>query len=139
MKAWTLNNTCNLKEETAPLNLALVDLPKPGASEVSIKISCCGVCHTELDEIEGRTPPPHFPIIPGHQVIGTVADTGENANKYKLGDRVGVAWIYASCGKCEFCLNDQENLCRAMVQFKLLHSIEMQRSEIETISRRLQQ
>ena len=111
MKAWTLNNICNLNEETAPLKLSHVDLPNPGASEVTIRISCCGVCHTELDEIEGRTPPAHFPIIPGHQVIGTVEATGAHANKYKVGDRLGVAWIYASCGKCEFCLNDQENLC----------------------------
>lgn len=111
MKAWTLNNICNLHEETSPLNLTDIHLPKPGAHEVTIRITCCGVCHTELDEIEGRTPPTQFPIIPGHQVIGTVETKGKDAHKYQIGDRVGIAWIYSSCGKCEFCLNDQENLC----------------------------
>jgi len=111
MKAWTLNNIYNLHEESTPLELTYVDLPKPGAHEVTIRISCCGVCHTELDEIEGRTPPTQFPIIPGHQIVGTIDSIGTNVNKYKVGDRVGVAWIYSSCGKCEYCLNDQENLC----------------------------
>jgi propanol-preferring alcohol dehydrogenase len=62
--------------------------------EILIKTSCCGVCHTELDEIEGRTPPSEFPMILGHQVIGYVDATGENASRFKKGDRVGVAWIF---------------------------------------------
>jgi propanol-preferring alcohol dehydrogenase len=76
-----------------------------------IKVTVCGVCHTELDEIEGRTLPRRFPIIPGHQVIGRVAALGKNVKELKPGDRIGVAWIFSSCGKCSFCLGGYENLC----------------------------
>jgi propanol-preferring alcohol dehydrogenase len=85
--------------------------PKPADFEVLIKVLACGVCHTELDEIEGRTPPPRFPIIPGHQVIGIVESAGKKVTRFKPGERVGVAWIFGSCGKCGFCLTGQENLC----------------------------
>jgi propanol-preferring alcohol dehydrogenase len=73
----------------------------------------CGVCHTELDEIEGRTPPPRLPVVPGHQVVGRVAALGDGATRYRVGDRVGVAWIYSACGECERCQNSFENLCDA--------------------------
>ena len=76
-----------------------------------LRVSACGVCHTELDEIEGRTPPPRYPVIPGHQVIGRVEKTGRAANRFKPGERVGVAWIYSACGKCPYCLAGKENLC----------------------------
>jgi propanol-preferring alcohol dehydrogenase len=76
-----------------------------------LKVHTCGVCHTELDEIEGRTPPPRLPVIPGHQVVGVVEMTGPRANKYRPGDRVGVAWIYSACGECRLCRSGQENLC----------------------------
>jgi propanol-preferring alcohol dehydrogenase len=69
------------------------------------------VCRTELDEIEGRTPPSKFPIIPGHQVIGRVEKLGSKAGKFKAGDRVGIAWIHSACGVCKFCRNGLENLC----------------------------
>lgn len=71
----------------------------------------CGVCHTELDEIEGRTPPPHLPIVPGHQAVGYVIEKGYQANRFKVGDRVGIAWIYSACGKCRCCREGKENLC----------------------------
>jgi len=74
-------------------------------------VSVCGVCHTELDEIEGRTPPPSYPLIPGHQVVGIVEKAGPGARRFKLGERVGVAWIFSACGKCAYCLSGQENLC----------------------------
>ena len=90
-------------------------IPEPKPDEVLIKISCCGVCHTELDEIEGRTPPPIYPVIPGHQVVGSVMETGKGASRFNIGDRVGVAWIYSSCGICEFCVSGQENLCDKFV------------------------
>jgi alcohol dehydrogenase, propanol-preferring len=74
-------------------------------------VSTCGVCHTELDEIEGRTPPPRFPMVLGHQIVGRVADRGPGVTRFELGDRVGVGWIYLSCGVCPFCLRGEENLC----------------------------
>ncbi|HVY54181.1 MAG TPA: zinc-dependent alcohol dehydrogenase family protein, partial [Thermodesulfobacteriota bacterium] len=79
--------------------------------EVLIRLSACGVCHTELDEIEGRTPPPRLPVIPGHQAVGIVEDTGGDVKHLKKGDRVGVAWIFSSCGECRYCLEWNDNLC----------------------------
>ncbi len=76
-----------------------------------INVKTCGVCHTELDEIEGRTPPPLLPIVPGHQVVGRVAALGSGSGMFRPGDRVGVAWIFSACGQCEFCRSGQENLC----------------------------
>jgi propanol-preferring alcohol dehydrogenase len=111
MKAMILERIWNLGEN--PLPLKLVDLPKPEPKEeeVLLRVSACGVCHTELDEIEGRTPPPRFPVIPGHQVIGRVEKAGSRANRFKAGDRLGVAWIFSACGVCRFCRNGTENLC----------------------------
>lgn len=109
MKAWTINKISDLTKESQPLALAEIPKPKPGKGEILIKISVCGVCHTELDEIEGRTPPPEFPVVPGHQVVGIVEDS--KSELFKNGDRVGVAWIFSACGKCEYCLSEQENLC----------------------------
>lgn len=98
--------------------LALSDVPEPSLSdgEVLIRISACGVCHTELDEIEGRTPPPHLPIILGHQVVGIVqsmkpASGGPSGERLRVAQRVGVAWIYSACGHCKYCLEGNENLC----------------------------
>jgi propanol-preferring alcohol dehydrogenase len=94
-----------------PLRLAEVPNPQPGASEVLIQVSASGVCHTELDEIEGRTPPPRLPIILGHQVVGRIIDRGTEVKHPGIGDRVGVAWIFSACGQCDFCRSDRENLC----------------------------
>jgi len=84
--------------------------PVPGTKEILVKISACGVCHTELDEIEGRLPP-KLPIVLGHQIIGRVDKLGQGATKFNLGDRVGIAWINSACGKCHFCRDGKENLC----------------------------
>ena len=113
MKAMVLNEICDLKENKHPLQLKNLPNPTPKEKEILVKITACGVCHTELDEIEGRTPPPRLPVVLGHQVVGTVKETGENANKYKTGDRVGIAWIYSACGHCDFCRQGEENLCEA--------------------------
>lgn len=113
MKAWLLNGVVDLGDGTEPLALADVPAPVPGEHEILIRISCCGICHTELDEIEGRTPPPHYPVIPGHQVIGTVQQPGTGAGRFRVGDRVGIAWIHSTCGKCEYCMRGMENLCPA--------------------------
>lgn len=105
MKAMILNELGELKTNPTPLSLDQVPDPTPGENEVLIKVSACGVCHTELDEIEGRTPPPELPVILGHQVVGTIEE-GENK-----GQRVGVAWIYSACGECHHCKAGEENLC----------------------------
>ena len=111
MKAMLLREIASLAENPAPLTLTDLAEPMPKAGEISIHVSTCGVCHTELDEIEGRMPPPHLPLVLGHQVVGKVKAVGSNANNFKIGDRVGVAWIYSACGKCKFCLSGRENLC----------------------------
>lgn len=111
MKAMVLNKICSLKVNKNPLKLMDLPDPVPEEKEILVKVSACGVCHTELDEIEGRTPPPHFPIVLGHQVVGTVDDKGRNANKFNTGDRVGIAWIYSACGRCTYCVEGNENLC----------------------------
>jgi propanol-preferring alcohol dehydrogenase len=111
MKAWLLNKKSDLHKESFPLELAETPTPVPKPREILIKVLCCGICHTELDEIEGRTPPASYPVIPGHQVIGIVEACGEKATFFKTGTRVGVAWIYTACGRCEYCAAGQENLC----------------------------
>jgi alcohol dehydrogenase, propanol-preferring len=97
--------------EAKPLKLVELPDPIPGPKQIRIMISTCGICHTELDEIEGRVPPSRFPMIPGHEIIGIVDYLGSGATRYKLGDRVGVAWINWACGKCSFCRTGEENLC----------------------------
>ncbi len=112
MKAMVLNKLCRLEENNSPLELMELPDPFPSSEEILVKVSVCGVCHTELDEIEGRTPPPHLPIILGHQIVGRVEATGSRANTFKIGDRVGIAWIYSVCGMCKFCMVGNENLCQ---------------------------
>lgn len=111
MKAHILRKIVNLDINRNPLELVELPIPIPAKNEVLIKISCCGVCHTELDEIEGRLTIPTFPIIPGHQIIGTIEQLGPTAKHFKNGDRVGVAWIFSSCEQCDYCNNGMENLC----------------------------
>lgn len=98
MRAMVLHSTASMHECKYPLTLT--DLPRPVAAsgEILIEVSVCGVCHTELDEIEGRAPPPTFPIVPGHEVVGRVVDAGPGCCMHALGDRVGVGWIHSSDG-----------------------------------------
>jgi propanol-preferring alcohol dehydrogenase len=111
MKAMLMEQITNLKENQQPLKLRQLPTPEPGPQDVLIKVLACGVCHTELDEIEGRTPPSELPVILGHQVVGEVVARGSQAHTREIGTRVGVAWIYSSCGHCEYCLAGEENLC----------------------------
>jgi propanol-preferring alcohol dehydrogenase len=112
MKAMVLERLVRLGEDQAPLKHSTVPDPVPAADEVLIRVSACGVCHTELDEIEGRTPPPRLPVIPGHQVVGRIEAIGSRVTTFQIGERVGVAWIHSACGACKFCLAGNENLCR---------------------------
>lgn len=111
MKAMTLSRIVNLMEERTPLQRTDMPRPNPQNDELLVRVTACGVCHTELDEIEGRTPPSILPMIPGHQVVGSVAALGPEAHNFRIGDRVGVAWIFSACGRCSLCQTDQENLC----------------------------
>jgi propanol-preferring alcohol dehydrogenase len=111
MRAMVLNALGLLRDNPRPLLLTDLPDPAPGRGELLVRVSACGVCHTELDEIEGRTPPPRLPVILGHQVVGRVEARGENAPLFRAGDRVGIAWIYSACGTCPFCLGGRENLC----------------------------
>ncbi len=111
MKAMVLDTLGSMAENPEPLRFADVPDPEPGPGDVLVRVSVCGVCHTELDEIEGRTPPPTLPVIPGHQAVGVVEALGSGATGVSLGDRVGAPWIHSACGACEHCLRGDENLC----------------------------
>jgi alcohol dehydrogenase, propanol-preferring len=117
MKAIVLNKITSLQQDQNPLLLVDAPEPEPGPGEILLRVTRCGVCHTELDEIEGRTPPPRLPVILGHQVVGTLSsdswlsETERQAAGLHIGQRLGVAWIASACGTCQFCLSGQENLC----------------------------
>lgn len=115
MKAMVLEACGDMARTAAPLVLRDLPPPVPGPGELLVTVAVCGVCHTELDEIEGRTPPPRLPVIPGHQIVGSVAATGPGCDGFAVGDAVGVAWIFHACGRCEFCRSGRENLCPAFV------------------------
>ena len=109
MLAMQINRMVSLTEEDEPLCAVNVPIPEPSMDEVLIKVRACGVCHTELDEIEGRTPPPRLPVIPGHQVVGIVEAVGASVSPMREGERVGVGWIHSSTGATD------ENLAREFV------------------------
>jgi propanol-preferring alcohol dehydrogenase len=111
MRAMILNKICRLNETRTPLQPADLPIPEPGTGEILIRVGACGVCHTELDEIEGRMPPPHLPVVLGHQAVGRVVRFGAQAPRFCLEDRVGVAWIYHADQTCHFCRAGLENLC----------------------------
>ena len=97
--------------ENSPLKIEEIAIPQINENEVLIKINACGICHTDLHIIEGELPPVKMPIIPGHQIIGVVEKIGSKVTKFKVGDKIGVPWLYSTCGKCEFCVRGKENLC----------------------------
>ncbi len=111
MKAMVMKRIVDLATVTDPLEYVDWPMPVAGEGELLVRVLTCGVCHTELDEIEGRTPPPVLPAILGHQVVGRVVGQGTEAGGIALGSRVGVAWIYSSCGTCPYCREGNENLC----------------------------
>jgi propanol-preferring alcohol dehydrogenase len=110
MKAMLLRQ-CG-RVEDRPLRMAEVERPQPGPGEVLVRVAVCGLCHTDLHTVEGELALPRLPIIPGHQVVGIVEALGAGAGGFNVGDRVGVAWLHATCGRCALCLAGKENLCR---------------------------
>lgn len=118
MKAMLLREITSLNQNPNPLAFEDIPEPKVGDGEVLLRVTHCGVCHTELDEIEGRTPPPHLPVVLGHQVVGVLEEGSDDFSRpdsttevVTTGARVGVAWIASACGRCEYCLSGRENLC----------------------------
>lgn len=97
--------------EVSPLNMEQWDIPEPDEKEVLVRVICCAICRTDLHIIEGELPPRRLPIIPGHQIIGIVEKIGNHCTKFKRGDKVGIAWLRKTCGKCSFCDTGKENLC----------------------------
>ena len=97
--------------DSRPLALEDTPRPLPGPREVLVRVLCCGVCHTDLHTVEGDIVPPHFPVIPGHQVVGIVEEVGAEARRFDAGRRVGLAWLARTCGSCVYCGRDDENLC----------------------------
>lgn len=97
-----------------PLRIEQVPIPEPGHGELLIKVTACGVCHSDLHAVDGDwTPPPVIPLIPGHEVAGKVAKLGPGVTDFAVGDEVGVPWMYSSCGHCEFCLAGMETICKS--------------------------
>ena len=111
MKAMVLKGISSIKEK--PLELVDLPIPVPNSGQILVKVLACGICHTELDEIEGRVPPAKFPIVLGHEIVGRVEKLGSGASRFKEGERVGIAWINWACGECPFCLKGEENLCES--------------------------
>ncbi|GAB4521141.1 MAG: hypothetical protein Fur0018_01320 [Anaerolineales bacterium] len=109
MRAWRLHRPSPV--ENHPLQLDDLPVPQPGAGQVLLRVHVCGVCHTDLHTVEGEITPPAYPITPGHQVVGRVAALGAGVTAWRVGQRVGVPWLYAACGECAFCRRGEENLC----------------------------
>jgi len=94
-----------------PLRAAEVTVPQPGAGQVLLRVRCCAVCRTDLHIVDAELPDPKLPLIPGHQIVGTVEQTGEHAGSFTVGERVGVPWLGWTDGGCRYCLSGRENLC----------------------------
>ena len=97
--------------EQNPLELVDLPVPEPAPEDILIRVNICGVCHTDLHTVEGELPEASLPIIPGHQIVGTVEKRGKNASRFNEGDRVGVAWLYSTDTTCPYCSRGNENLC----------------------------
>jgi propanol-preferring alcohol dehydrogenase len=109
MKAMVLRQAAPAEEN--PLVLADLPLPRPAPGQIRLQVRACGVCHTDLHLAEGEIPLPKLPVVPGHQIAGRVDALGEGAVRFVVGDRVGVPWLYSTCGQCEYCRRGAENLC----------------------------
>ena len=99
--------------EDNPLEFAELAVPRAGGDQVLIRVQACGVCRTDLHVVEGELPPGKLPVIPGHQVVGTIEQAGPAATRFQPGACVGVPWLHRTCGVCEFCRSGRENLCES--------------------------
>ena len=109
MKACVLHSPARI--ETNPLDFTEVPVPDPGRGEILVRVSACGVCRTDLHVVEGELPPRQSPVIPGHQIVGTIEKLGPGATQYRIGARVGIPWLHSTDQTCEFCRTGMENLC----------------------------
>jgi propanol-preferring alcohol dehydrogenase len=109
MKAWELKEPAPV--HSRPLELVNTSIREPADDEIRLKVSACGICRTDLHVVEGELPVRRSPLIPGHQIVGIVDAVGARVDQFVIGERVGVAWLHRTCGKCEFCLAGKENLC----------------------------
>ena len=100
-----------LESAKRPLRAMEVSVPRPGPQQVLIKVNACGVCRTDLHIVDGELPNPKLPLIPGHEIVGTVIKTGDQVEKFSVGNRVGVPWLGYTCMECRYCKREQENLC----------------------------
>jgi len=113
MKAMILRECAPI--ETSPLRFEEIEDPVPGKGEIRVRVEVCGICRTDLHVIEAELPPLGRPVIPGHQIVGKVDMLGEGCKRFKVGDRVGIAWLRHTCGRCNHCVNGQENLCESQL------------------------
>lgn len=111
MDAWVVDRPRPVDE--GPLRRIERDMPKPGAGQLRVRIRCCGVCRTDLHLVEGDLLPHRAQVSPGHEVVGVVESLGSGAERFTVGDRIGVAWLGGTDGSCRFCRRGQENLCLA--------------------------
>ena len=109
MKAMVLREPKPAEEN--PLLMTDLPLPEPAPGQVRLRVRACGVCHTDLHLVEGEIALPKLPVVPGHQIVGQVDSLGDGVTRFALGDRVGVPWLYSTCGKCDYCRRGMENLC----------------------------
>lgn len=109
MRAWAIESPGPIDD--GPLRLVSRPVPRPGPGEVLVRVRVCGVCRTDLHLAEGDLPPRGPGRTPGHEVVGTVEDRGPGAERFALGERIGIAWLRRTCGRCRFCLSGRENLC----------------------------
>lgn len=109
MRACILKQTAKVEER--PLELEEVEAPRCGENDLLIQVSVCGICRTDLHVVEGELPVRKSPLIPGHQIVGHVVEMGSHVSDFRPGERVGVAWLHHTCGRCRFCLSSRENLC----------------------------
>ena len=95
----------------SPLRKATIPVPEPGPEQVLIRVHACGVCRTDLHVVDGELPKPKLPLVPGHEIVGTVVRKGERVERFAVGDRIGVPWLGFTCGHCRYCRTRRENLC----------------------------
>ncbi len=109
MRAMMLEGIAGI--DRSSLKMRQVDIPKPGSGQILVRVECCGVCHTDLHTVEGEVAVSALPRVLGHQIVGTVETPGPGSSRFDRGARVGVPWLYSTCGACGFCRSGRENLC----------------------------